>query len=268
MLQLDLGYLRDLLASVGREEQLSRFQNIAGRKKADGSLVTEADINSQNLIRHALLERWPETAFLGEEMSAEAQQEAMSIEDVPLWVLDPLDGTTNYAGGIPFFGISLALVERGEVRFGMVHDPCRDECFWAEKGKGAWLNGAPLVLVEDRADTLSECVALLDFKRLDALVATKLATEHPYRSQRCLGSVALEWCWLAAGRFQLYLHGGQRLWDYAAGRLIFREAGGAVDGKDERPPVLTPQQAVAASNDKLLPLWKQFLFNHGDTESK
>ena len=262
MLQLDLGYLRDLLTTVGRDEQLTRFEQVSSQKKADGSLVTEADINSQRLIQQALQEKWPETAFLGEEMSPEEQLAAMSDEAIPLWVLDPLDGTTNYAGGIPFFGISLALVESGEVRFGMVYDPSRDECFWAEKGKGTWLNDKPLTLNDGDVEDLAECVALLDFKRLEDQVAIKLVTIHPYRSQRSLGSVALEWCWLAAGRFQLYLHGGQRLWDYGAGKLIFREAGGAVGGEDEKPPVLKPQQGLAASNERLLKNWTDFLFHH------
>ena len=259
MLKLDLDYLLELLIKVGRDEQLSRFAHVDSRKKADGSLVTEADIGSQRVIRHALAEKWPQAAFLGEEMTGAEQEAVIAGADAPLWVLDPLDGTTNYASGIPFFGISLALVEQGEVRFGMVHDPCRNECFWAEKGKGAWLNGEKLSLEGEAFVDPAECVALLDFKRLSSEMAVALVKKQPYRSQRCLGSVALEWCWLAAGRGRLYLHGGQKLWDYAAGRLIFREAGGVVFDDEVRPPGLAPRQAIAASNEALLSFWVEFL---------
>ena len=260
MLQLDEVYIRELLVQIGRDEQMSRFEHVGSRKKADGSLVTEADIRSQQLIRQALEDRWPEADFLGEEMTEEEQNQAMSAADASLWVLDPLDGTTNYASGIPFFGISLALVEQGEIRFGMVYDPCREECFWAERGKGAWLNGKKLVLTSD-VDEMSETVAVVDYKRLSRNVGCRLISEPPFRSQRSLGSVALEWCWLAAGRCGLYLHGGQKLWDYAAGRLIHIEAGGAVQGEDLHPHGLKSRQAVAAANQVLLSAWIEFLDN-------
>jgi myo-inositol-1(or 4)-monophosphatase len=258
VLQLDEIYIRDLLIKIGHDEQMSRFEHIDSRKKDDGSLITDADIRSQRLIRQALAERWPEAAFLGEEMSEAEQQQAMAVNGAPLWVLDPLDGTTNYAAGIPFFGISLALIEQGEIRFGMVYDPCREECFWAERGKGAWLNGEPLRLQVDES-SLAECVAVIDYKRLSNDIACALVSRPPFRSQRSLGSVALEWCWLAAGRCRLYLHGGQKLWDYAAGRLIHLEAGGAVVGEDLHPHGLKSREAVAAVSPSLLSAWVDFL---------
>ncbi|MBU0499233.1 MAG: inositol monophosphatase [Gammaproteobacteria bacterium] len=259
MLKEDLEFIGELLARVGRDELLSRFHRVGSRRKADGSLVTDADIASQRVIGEALAARWPGTLLLGEEMSREEQEAAIALTALPLWVLDPLDGTTNYAAGIPFFAISLALIEGGEVRFGMVHDPSRSETFLALKGEGAWLNGERLVLGGDCESALGESVAMVDFKRLERGLATSLVCAPPYRSQRGFGSVALEWCWLAAGRGHLYLHGGQKLWDYAAGELILREAGGAVSGQEQIPLTLASREAVAACNDQLLQEWLAFL---------
>lgn len=256
MNELDLNYLRDLLTRVGREALLTRFHLAQARLKADGSVLTEADLDAQRRIRVALAERWPEIGFLGEEMGA-AEQDAALAGCGSLWVLDPLDGTTNFAAGLPFFAISLALLVQGEATLGLVLDPMREECFWARLGQGAWLNDQRLLLSAEVPETLAECVALVDFKRLKAPLAHALASRPPVRSLRSLGSVALEWCWLAAGRGSLYLHGGQRLWDFAAGRLILREAGGAV--RQPQALDMRPQPAIAASNGGLLRQWSCYL---------
>ncbi len=258
MLKLDHVLLKKMLQQVGREEILSRFCKASGRKKSDGSLVTEADIQTQARLKQALGRHWPDWALLGEEMTAEAQAQVLNNEPI-FWVLDPLDGTTNYAHGLPFFSISLALVISGRIHFGMVYDPYRDECFWAEAGQGAWLNGLPLRLPSDQNQALCDCIAVVDYKRLDPDLACHLVRERRFQSQRNLGSVALEWCWLAADRAQLYLHGGQKLWDYAAGRLIFQEAGGALVEPDADCLTLGVQRAVAAANGDLLVQWAQLV---------
>jgi myo-inositol-1(or 4)-monophosphatase len=175
-----------------------------------------------------------------------------------------LDGTSNFACGFPYFGISLALLEGGEAKLGVVYDPVRAECFCAERGVGAWLDGEPLRLASDTAE-LRDCLALVDLKRLNVGELPRLGGDAPFRSQRNLGSVALDWCWLAAGRGQLYLHGGQKLWDYSAGRLIAAEAGVpnrllARDGREPPPGVsLEPRMAVAAANAGLLQQWLAWL---------
>jgi myo-inositol-1(or 4)-monophosphatase len=259
MLKLDVNYLGELLAEVGREALMKRFQQVGSREKADGSLVTEADLVSQQTIGAGLAQRWPQAGFLAEEMTAAEQQQALADQTRALWVLDPLDGTTNYAAGMPFFAISLALLEHGRVRFGMVHDPVRAECFWAEAGQGAWLNGRPLLLHNNRPAQLRDCVAIIDYKRLANPLAFALVSQAPFRSQRSLGSVALEWCWLAAGRGSLYLHGAQSLWDYAAGRLIFQQAGGALPADGLTQPSLGKREAHAAGNAALLQQWSAYL---------
>jgi myo-inositol-1(or 4)-monophosphatase len=165
-----------------------------------------------------------------------------------LWLLDPLDGTTNYALGFPAFCISLALRRGGVMVLGVVHDPLRDECFSAALGAGAFLNGHPL-RASSPPVALAEGIGLVDFKRLPIGLAERLLREPPFRSQRNLGASALEWCQVAAGRAQMFLHGSQKPWDYAAGSLILAEAGGfacTLDGEPVVTTALAPRSVLAA----------------------
>ncbi|MCG7926938.1 MAG: inositol monophosphatase [Candidatus Thiodiazotropha taylori] len=221
------------------------------------SIITQADLGCQQWLSDALEQHWPDIPLLGEEMEQNRQAELLENSDTGLWILDPLDGTANFAGGFPHFSVSLALVRDGQVIHGVVYDPIRDECFSAESGKGAWLNGKRLDLRPSQS-TLEACIAVVDFKRLPVELATALAVEPPFRSQRSLGSVALDWCWLAAGRGQIYHHGGQSLWDYAAGRLIFCEAGG-VCSAPQKELTLDKQAAVAAVSNELHGAWHEWL---------
>lgn len=260
----DIAILAALVTAAADAEVLPRFGRVMARGKADGSLVTETDLAIQERLRAALGACWPDATFLAEEMPAAAQQAALAAGDRGVWCLDPLDGTTNYAAGFPYFAVSLAWIAGGEVRLGVVYDPVRHELYAAQRGRGATLNGVPLRVAE-RVSSLRESVAVVDFKRLPEGVATRLATRAPCRSQRNLGAVALDWCWLAAGRFDVYLHGAQRLWDYSAGRLVCTEAGGAScllealedDCGDQL--TLAPRMAVAATSPPLRDAWLAWL---------
>ncbi|UCE88650.1 MAG: inositol monophosphatase family protein, partial [Pseudomonadota bacterium] len=203
----------------------------------------------------------PGYPVLGEEMDEGAQRAALRQFASGMWCIDPIDGTTNFATGFPAWAISVALIKDGRALLGIVYDPGRDECFTAQADAGAWLNGTLLRLGQE-ARELDTSVAAIDFKRLAPTLACRLASEPPYRSQRNLGSVALDWCWLAAGRCQLYLHGGQRLWDYAAGALVLREARGAacaLDGEELYAPMLAPRSVCAAANNATLAAWRGWL---------
>ncbi len=263
-MQFDLDFLKQLIIDSARAEILPRYQQIESSTKADGTLVTEADLGVQHRIQQGLSERYPTIPFLGEEMSTEAQQALLDNSAEGLWCLDPLDGTSNFVAGMPCFGVSLAYVQDGETRLGIIYDPIREECFSAVKGEGAWLNGKRLLLNDETA-SLSDCIAMVDMKRLAPPLACNLVTKAPYRSQRSIGSVALEWCWLAAGRAQLYLHGGQRIWDFGAGRLIFAEAGGSftlTDGMAQGSGYtldLNQKVAKAALNPTLLTQWEVWI---------
>lgn len=253
--------LLPLVKTVAREELLPRFTHAEGRFKADGSIVTEADLASQNRLAEALRERYPEFALLGEEMTDAEQKTLLDNNRQGLWCLDPLDGTSNFAAGLPFFCVSLALLIDGVSVLGLIYDPIRDECFSAERGRGARLNGAPLHCAVPNLP-LRRCLAAVDFKRLSPKLATELAIHPPYGSQRYLGSGALEWCWLAAGRFQVYLHGGQKLWDYAAGTLILAEAGGSAATFQGGPVFagdLGSSSVVAAADAQLCAEWRASL---------
>ncbi len=261
MSRADLELLVPLVRRAAEEELLSRFRRVASSRKADGSLITEADLAMQQRIRDELQRRWPERHLLGEEMPASEQQRLLREGEAGVWCLDPLDGTRNFASGFPVFSVSLALIIGGDVVLGLVLDPVRDECFTAAKGEGAWLDGAPLTLAGQDGE-LAGTLAIADLKRLPKPMACRLATEPPFASQRSIGSVALDWCWLAAGRVQLYVHGKQNLWDYAAGRLVFDEAGGhhgTLEGRAAGPADLAPRSAVGAVGAERYRLWQEWL---------
>jgi len=259
---IDTTHLIQLVIDAGKKELLPRFQNIDFAFKQDGSLITEADYSVQNRLQNALLTHYPDIPLLGEEMTAQEQQSIIDDSNASFWCLDPLDGTSNFASRIPFFSISLALIEKGQPVIAVIYDPIRDECFTAIKGQGAKLNGEALDATVTAHNELESCTATIDFKRLSPALATRLAISSPYSSQRSFGSVALDWAWLAAGRGQIYLHGKQKLWDYAAGWLILEEAGGissTLDGVDGFQATLKPRSAVAASNIELFRQWTDWL---------
>ncbi|MCY4274241.1 MAG: inositol monophosphatase, partial [Gammaproteobacteria bacterium] len=217
----------------------------------------------QELERH-----WPQYGFVGEEMHYDEQNAVIHDSNEGYWVLDPLDGTTNYASGFLVYGVSLALVIDGQSQLAVVYDPIRDECFSAIRSQGAYLNGQRLNCLVDIP--LSNCVANIDYKRLTEDLSAQLVRCPPYRSQRNLGSSVLEWCWLATGRFQLYLHGGQKLWDFAAGYLILLESGGqatSLSGQALDCDKLRKRAIVAAINGDLLVQWESWIKSHMEVAS-
>lgn len=253
-----------ILRAIAAAEIMPRFQHALATKKTDGSLVTDADHATQQGVIEALQRAFPRIPLLGEEMQEPAQRRHLESHQDGLWILDPLDGTSNFASGFPAFALSLAYVEQGQAKVGVILDPVRDECFTAVQGAGAFLNGQAIRAFA-AGPQLSDCQAMIDMKRLPPQRIPALFRAGGFRSQRNLGSVALDWCWLAAGRYQLYLHGGQKLWDYAAGRLIASEAGASsrlfeAGGAAETGELsLRPRLAVGAANERLLAQWIAFL---------
>jgi len=261
MLPHDLQHLSSLVIEIADRELPPRFNCRRGERKSDGSLVTEADLVVQQALSATLKQHWPGIALLGEEMSRPQQQAALQHTADGVWCIDPLDGTSNFAIGVPYYAVSVALVQDGVPRLAVVYDPNRRECFRAAQGHGAWLNDERLLPAHPTA-SLRESLALVDFKRLPEALAGRLAASPPYKSQRSFGAVALDWCWLAAGRCHVYLHGRQKLWDYAAGYLVLHEAGGqalTLEGEDVFTLALTPRSAAAALDPKLFEQWKACL---------
>ena len=253
--------LQQQIRLLGQQEIQQRFQQVSASHKQDGSLLTEADTATQAAVKTYLAANWPQFAFLGEESDLASQQTALASSQ-GCWVLDPVDGTTNFAHSIDVYALSLALVIEGQVVAGLVYDPARDELFHARLGQGAFCNDRPLNQTSCTIAQLNKAVGIVDFKRLNKTMASALATEPPYASQRSFGSVALDWCWIAAGRGELYLHGSQSLWDYAAGWLILCEAGGqsaTLTGEQVFIPSLTKRSAIAATTPELFKQWQTHL---------
>ncbi|MBV7296792.1 inositol monophosphatase family protein [Enterovibrio paralichthyis] len=263
--------VRECLSGIVREAAqqavVPSFKHLNGdidvSFKSNNDIVTEADVDMQQRINDALNEIWPDIPVLGEEQAAAVQQAILQTGSGAFWVLDPIDGTSNFAFGIPYFCTSLSLVYEHQVQLGLVYDPIRDECFFATRQGGASLNGEILDSTALNVPAkLENVMALVDFKRLSPVLATALASTPPYRSQRSFGASALDWCWIAANRCQLYLHGGQKLWDYSAGWLILKEAGGESSSFDGTPvfkPALASRNVLAASHPVLFKQWQQWL---------
>jgi len=256
----DISELKNIIIGAAQTELLPRFTKVERRHKADGSVVTEADVATQQRIADQLQQRWPHTVFVGEEMSVAQQSERLNSEK-PIWCLDPLDGSSNFAAGIPYFCISLALIHKGKITLGIVYDPLRDECFSATAQQGVSLNGKPL-LAPVSGLKLKQTTAIIDFKRLTPTLATRIISQTPYSSQRSFGSVALDWCWLSLGRGHVYLHGRANIWDYSAGNFIFHQAGGhscTLQGEAIFVDELVARSAVGAVDETLFAEWTRWL---------
>ncbi len=200
-------------------------------------------------------------------MTAEAQL-AVAQQSRAYWCIDPLDGTNNFAANLPFFAVSIALIIEGEQRLGLIYDPNRDEMFSAIKGQGAFMNNQPVVNEMLKRSPFSEhkqnkpVVAEIDLKRLSKELSTRLVNESVFASQRNMGSSAIDWCWMAAGRFDVYLHGGQKMWDYAAGSLIFSEAGGhsiSLDNESVFRGKLEDRSVLACHDKELFDYWYKWI---------
>lgn len=220
-----LNSLIHLVRHVAQTEVMPRFLAVSVSKKHDGSLLTEADVAAQGAFARALggIIACP---MLGEEMNAADQRDLWRHNEAGLWVVDPIDGTNNFINGLPHFALSAAYICHGRSQLGVIFNPVTQELFYAERGHGAFLNGQRLPL-RRVSKPLSEAIAGVEVKYLrSGKLASRMHTLSPVGSQRSMGCSTLDWCYLAAGRYDVYVHGGQKLWDYAAGALIYEEAGG------------------------------------------
>jgi len=244
---------------VAAGEILPRYRTVSATRKDDGSLVTEADLAAQ----HALVERLAQIddiPVLGEEMGAPEQARIFEGSG-RFWCVDPLDGTKNFSDGVPFFAVSVALMEGAQPAFGAVYDPIADEAFYAVRGAGAWLNHRPLA-VPPRAPPLEKAIAEVSLRRDAAGLRGALKRRAPYARRLTSGSSTLSWCHLAAGRIDVMLHSGQKMWDYAAGALILEEAGGlacTIDNDDFWAAPPWSRSVVAARDHALLAQWRDWI---------
>jgi myo-inositol-1(or 4)-monophosphatase len=210
--------------------QMARFgSEFRVDKKGAIDLVTEVDVEVEHMFRALIAARFPEHDVLAEEMG-QTRTGARHR-----WVFDPLDGTTNYAHGVPIFCATVALEVDGEPTVGAVFDPNRRELFTAERGVGAWLNGSPLHV--SRTVTLDDSVLVTGFPydirdRMDDVLNVFAGFLRQARAVRRLGSAAIDLCWVAGGRLDGFWEQGLQAWDTMAGALIVQEAGGRVTALD------------------------------------
>lgn len=212
--------------------------------------VTEMDRASEALLLERIREAFPHHAIISEESGA------LSGDREHRWYIDPLDGTVNYAHGLPIFAVSLAYYEGNQPCLGVVYDPMRDECFYAERGKGAFINDQP-IQVSATPDLIHALLVTgfpydLDGHRPDNLDLFALFTRRTQGVRR-LGSAALDLCYVASGRLDGYWELELAPWDLAAGVLIAREAGARVTRLNGAPDVLQPPYDVLAANPHLHP---------------
>lgn len=221
--------------------------NITVKNKND--FVTAADLGVQQRLRSVLQQRYPNVCFMGEEDSDHTVD-----AEKPTWVLDPIDGTTNYIFNYGLSAISLALLHKGEVLLGVVYNPHTDELFSAERGKGAFLNGQPIHVTQadSPADTLAAVGTMpYDKSKADELFAIARSLFLSCIDIRRSGSAAIDLCYVACGRVGLYAERRLGLWDYAASSLILEEAGGRLTDWQGKAIPMTGRADLAASNGHL-----------------
>lgn len=213
-------------------------------------LVTEMDHRSEELLLGEIQRRFPTHQVVAEESGE------IYGEDCCLWYIDPLDGTVNYAHGVPIFSVSIAYQEQGVLQLGVVYDPMQDGCYTGIKNQGAWLNGESIK--PSTTSTLNRSLLVTGFpydirtnpeNNLDNYVRLALRTQGVRR----LGSAALDLCYVAAGRFDGFWEIRLSPWDVAAGALIAREAGAIVTNLVGDPDYLSPPQSIIAANPEVHP---------------
>jgi len=242
-------------AQAGGKVLLSWIGRFGVREKGPADLVTEADWASQEAIREVLLTAFPNHGFVSEEA------DALNASAEYCWVVDPLDGTTNYVHQLPHYAVSIALLHHGQPIVGVVLDPVHEECFTAEKGRGARLNGQPIHA--SSVPELSQALVAASFSakvqapsaELDQFIAALLECQAVRRT----GSAALNLCYVAAGRFDGFWAMSTKAWDVAAGVLIVEEAGGVVSALDGSKLDLKVPHPVASATRQLHEQFRELL---------
>ena len=235
-------------ASIRLKRDYGEVDQLQVSKKGPADFVTAADIRTEKLLREELLRARPSFGFLMEEAG-----EQLGADTHRRWIIDPIDGTTNFVHGIAQFAISIAAEENGEITAGLIFDPISEELFWAEKGRGAYLNDRR-IRVSSRAKISQSLFATgIPFmgrgteEEHDKFLSEMKAVMSVSAGLRRFGSAALDLAYVAAGRFDGFWESGLQPWDVAAGILIVREAGGLVSDLSGRDRMFESGSIVAAN---------------------
>ena len=236
-------------------------ENLQVSAKGPGDFVTKADREAERMIREDLMGGRPTYGWLGEETGA-----AAGADPTRRWIVDPLDGTTNFLHGMPHWAVSIGLEHKGEIVSAVVYDAAKDEMFWAEKGSGAWLNDSRRIRVSGRR-TMSDAVFAtgVPFGAKKTLPATlqDLARLMPTcAGVRRWGAASLDLAYVAAGRYDGYWERELSPWDVAGGILLVKEAGGMVTGIRETQDPLEDGSLIAG-NEGLFDAFRKIIRNEG-----
>ncbi|SFS22065.1 inositol monophosphatase family protein [Yoonia litorea] len=232
-------------AGRGLLKDFGEVENLQVSAKGPGDFVSRADRAAEELIRTDLMAARPSYGFLGEE-----GQEIDGEDPTRRWIVDPLDGTTNFLHGLPHWAISIALEHKGQIVAGVIYDPVKDEMFYAEKGNGAWLNESRLRVSARHRMIESIFATGVPFGGRADLPETlqDLARIMPTcAGVRRFGSAALDLAYVAAGRYDGFWERGLHAWDIAAGIIIVKEAGGIVEPLQPNESLLESGQIVCAN---------------------
>ncbi len=230
------------------KRDLGEVENLQVSLKGPRNFVTAADRRAEEIVREELHKARPDYGFLGEEGGARPGADASHR-----WIVDPLDGTTNFLHGIPHFAVSIALERNGAIVAALTFNPANDELFVAERGKGAFLNDRRIrVAARQRLAEAVVACGLPHYGRGDLKKARPeiAAAQQHFAGLRRYGAATLDLAWIAAGRLDAYWERDLSPWDLAAGMLLVREAGGFVTDLDGGDAVLAKGQ-VAAGNDTM-----------------
>jgi len=241
-----------LKAARGLRRDFGEVEQLQVSVKGPGDFVTTADLRAERTIKNELTRARPGYSLLFEEGGA-----AEGIDPHHRWIVDPLDGTTNFLHGIPHFCISIALERDGDIVAGLIYEPVRDEMFWAEKGSGAYLNDRRMRVSARRQlseSLLGTGIPFRDRDRQAEYLATLSAVMPATRGVRRFGAAALDLAYVAAGRYDGFWEFGLCPWDIAAGMLLVREAGGYVSDLAGGQTMMTSGDVLAANDHLHLPL--------------
>ncbi len=209
--------------------------------KKQNDLVTEVDKSSEELITRIFAKKYPTISILGEEFGFNGDNTSK------FWIIDPLDGTTNFAHGFPQFSVSIGLVENGKIILGCVYEVVRDELFYAARGKGAFLNGEKLSVSENSLSSslVATGFPYHDFSHLNEYLNTFKEVVQKTHGIRRPGSAASDLAYVAAGRFDSFWEYNLKPWDLAAGTILIKEAGGVITDFDGSQTMLKTGNVVA-----------------------
>jgi myo-inositol-1(or 4)-monophosphatase len=235
-------------AAKGLVRDFGEVEQLQVSEKGPGDFVSTADLKAEDAIRYELTKARPGYGLMMEESAAEAGRDGQHR-----WIVDPLDGTTNFLHGIPHFAVSIGLEKDGEIVAGVIHNPVTDELFWAEKGAGAYLNDRRIRVSGRRdlaASVIGTGIPFIGHGDHPAYLRQLEAVMAQVAGIRRMGAAALDLAYVAAGRFDGYFEPGLKPWDIAAGILLVREAGGYVTEIEGGRNMLT-SGSVLAANDRL-----------------